>query len=124
MEKLPMHVTVVRSRQRGMSFISVIFIGLMAISLFAIGGQSLPIFLEYQAIQKAANKAAHEGDTVPAVRAAFDRASAVDNISSVKGEDLDITKNGDQIVVSFRYAREIALAGPAFLVYRFQGQSK
>ena len=124
MEKLPMHVTVVRSRQRGMSFISVIFIGLMAISLFAIGGQSLPIFLEYQAIQKAATKAAHEGDTVAAVRAAFDRASAVDNISSVKGEDLDITKNGDQIVVSFRYAREIALAGPAFLVYRFQGQSK
>ena len=119
-----MHGTVVRSRQRGMSFISVIFIGLMAISLFAIGGQSLPIFLEYQAIQKAATKAAHEGDTVAAVRAAFDRASAVDNISSVKGEDLDITKNGDQIVVSFRYAREIALAGPAFLVYRFQGQSK
>mgnify|MGYP003494947363 CR=1 FL=1 len=53
-----MHRTVVRSRQRGMSFIGLIFIGLMAVSVFAIGGQSLPIFLEYQAIQKAVNKAA------------------------------------------------------------------
>ena len=40
-----MHRTVVRSRQRGMSFIGLIFIGLMAVSVFAIGGQSLPVFL-------------------------------------------------------------------------------
>ena len=119
-----MNRTVVRSRQRGMSFIGLIFIGLMAVSVFAIGGQSLPIFLEYQAIQKAANKAAREGNTVPEVRASFDRAGAIDDISSVKGSDLEITKNGDQVVVSFKYSREVALAGPAFLVYRFQGQSK
>ena len=118
-----MHRTVVRSRQRGLSFIGVIVIGLLAVSAFAIGGQSLPIFLEYQAIQKAANKAAMEGNTVPEVRASFDRAGAIDNISSVNGQDLEITKNGDKIVVSFKYAREIALVGPAYLVYRFHGQS-
>ena len=60
-----MHRTVTRSRQRGMSFMGVIFLGLIAVSVFAVGGQSLPIFLEYQAIQKAANKAAMEGSTVP-----------------------------------------------------------
>lgn len=116
--------TVVRSRQRGMSFIGLILIGVLAVSVFAIGGQSVPIFLEYQAIQKAANKASRDGNSVPEVRAAFDRAGTIDDISSVKGEDLEITKNGDQIVVSFKYSREVALAGPAFLVYRFQGQSK
>ena len=114
-----MHRTVVRSRQRGMSFIGLIFIGLMAVSVFAIGGQSLPIFLEYQAIQKAVNKAAMEGTTVSEVRA-----SSIDDISSVKGGDLEVTKNGDKVVVSFKYSREVPLAGPAFLVYRLQGQSK
>ena len=118
-----LHRTSPRSRQRGLSFIGVIFIGLLAVAVFAIGGQSLPVFLEYQAITKAAKKAAREGNTVPEVRAIFDRAGAIDNISSVQGKDLDVTKQGDKIVVGFKYSREIALAGPAYLVYRFNQQT-
>ncbi len=119
-----MHRTVAQSRQRGMSFIGLIVMGVLVVSIFAIGGQSLPIFMEYQAIHKAANKAAHEGTTVPEVRAIFDRAGAIDNISSVKGQDLEVTKNGDKIVVSYKYAREVPLVGPAYLVYRFHGQTQ
>lgn len=112
--------TTTRSRQRGLSFIGVIFVGLIAVAAFAIGGQSVPIFLEYLAIKKAAVKAARDGSTVPEIRAAFDRAAAIDDIHSIAGKDLEITKHNDKIVVSFSYSREIALAGPAFLVYRFQ----
>lgn len=121
-----MHVyhTASRARQRGLSFIGVIFIGLLAVAAFAIGGQSIPIFLEYQAIQKAAAKAAKEGSTVPDVRSIFDKAAAIDDISSIQGKDLEVTKRGDKIVVSFKYSREIALAGPAYLVYRFEESTK
>ncbi|CAN7499503.1 DUF4845 domain-containing protein [Acidovorax sp. LjRoot129] len=112
-----------RSRQRGLSFIGVIFIGLIAVAAFAIGGQSVPIFLEYQAIKKAAAKASKEGSTVAEIRAGFDRAGVIDNITSVQGKDLEIGKRGDKVVVSFKYSREIALAGPAYLVYRFEGQT-
>ncbi len=56
--------TTFRSRQRGLSFISLIFVGFLAVATFAIGGQSIPIFLEYQAIRKAALKASKEGSTV------------------------------------------------------------
>ena len=118
-----LHRTTFRSRQRGLSFIGVIFIGLFAVAAFAIGGQSIPVFLEYQAINKAAKKAAREGSTVPEIRAIFDRAGAIDNISSVQGKDLEITKRGDKIVVGYKYAREIPLAGPAYLVYRFNQQT-
>ena len=114
------HRTASRARQRGLSFIGVIFIGLFAVAAFAIGGQSIPVFLEYQAIQKAAAKAAKEGTTVDSVRVIFDRAGAIDDISSIQGKDLDVTKRGDKIVVSFKYSREIPLAGPAYLVYPFQ----
>ncbi|GKT22271.1 DUF4845 domain-containing protein [Acidovorax sp. SUPP3334] len=121
---MALHRTASRARQRGLSFIGLVFVGLLAVAAFAIGGQSVPIFLEYQAINKAANKAAREGGSVPEVRAIFDRAGAIDNISSIAGKDLEVTKRNDKIVVSFSYSREIALAGPAYLVYRFQEQTK
>jgi hypothetical protein len=116
--------TVSRARQRGLSFIGVIFVGLIAVATFAIGGQSVPIFLEYQSIRKAAQKAANEGATVADVRGIFDRAGAIDDISSIQGKDLEVTKRGDKVVVSFKYSREIALAGPAYLVYRFEDSTK
>ncbi|CAM3632565.1 DUF4845 domain-containing protein [Paracidovorax anthurii] len=112
-----------RARQRGLSFIGLVFAAVFAVAVFAIGGQSVPIFLEYQAIRKAANKAAREATTVPEVRAVFDRASAIDNISSIGGKDLEVTKRNDKIVVSFSYSREIPLVGPAYLVYRFRDQT-
>mgnify|MGYP001322718260 FL=1 len=119
---MSMHRTASRSRQRGLSFFGLIFVGLFAVAAFAIGGQSVPIFLEYVAAKKAIEKAKIES-TVPGVRAAFDRAAAIDDITSIKGSDLEVTKRGDKVVVSFKYAREIALAGPAYLVYRFEAQT-
>lgn len=116
------HQTALRSRQRGMSFFGLVFIGVFAVAAFAIGGQSVPIFLEYVAAKRALDKAKIEG-TVTGVRAAFDRAAAIDNISSIQGKDLEVTKRGDKVVVSFKYSREIALAGPAYLVYRFEAQT-
>ena len=118
-----LHRTAIRSRQRGLSFIGVIFIGIFAVAAFAIGGQSVPVFLEYQAIKKAAKKAAREGSTVPEIRAIFDRAGAIDDISSVQGKDLEITKRGDKVLVGLKYSREIPLSGPAYLVYRFNQQT-
>lgn len=113
-----------RFNQRGLSFFGLVFFGVFAVASFAIGGQSIPILLEYQAIKKAAIKSAKDGSTVPEIRALFDRAAQIDDIKSVKGADLEITKRNDKIVVSFQYSREIALAGPAYLVYRFTGQSE
>jgi hypothetical protein len=121
---MQVHRTARRTRQRGLSFIGVIVIGLFAVAAFAIGGQSVPVFLEHQAIQKAAAKAAKEGSTVPDVRAIFDKAAQIDEISSISGKDLDVTKRGDKVVVSYKYAREIPLAGPAYLVYRFEESTK
>lgn len=108
-----------RARQRGLSFIGLIFIGVLAVAAFAIGGQSVPIMLESLAVKKAAAKAASSGTTVAEIKAAFDRAATIDQITSIKGDDLQVSKRNDKIVVSYNYSREIALFGPAYLVYRF-----
>ncbi|RZL47572.1 MAG: DUF4845 domain-containing protein [Variovorax sp.] len=111
------------SRQRGISFIGLLFVAAVLGCAGVVLAQVIPTVIEYQAIGKAANKAA-EGNTVPEVRALFDRAQAVDDFKSVSGRDLDVQKIGDRVVVSFAYDREIHLAGPAYLVLKYKGQGQ
>ena len=109
--------------QRGVSFIGLVFVGVILAMGGVIAAQVFPTFLEYQSINKAVNKAS-VGGTVAEVRNLFDRQSAVDDFKSVTGKDLEVTKEGDKTVVSFAYQREIHLAGPAFLVLKYAGRSK
>jgi hypothetical protein len=111
------------SRQRGISFIGLLFVAVVLGCAGVVLAQVIPTVIEYQGIGKAANKAA-EGNTVPEVRALFDRAQAVDDFKSVSGKDLDVRKVGDRVVVSFAYDREIHLAGPAYLVLKYKGQGQ
>ncbi len=72
---------------------------------------------------RSAKKAAADGDTVPAVRASFDRTASVDYITSITGKDLDVTKVNDKVVVRFAYDKEIPLFGPAYLLIKYRGSS-
>lgn len=113
-----------KSGQRGITFIGLLFIGgILAVSgvIFA---QIVPTLIELQAIHKASKKAAAEGSTVADVRAVFDKAASIDAITSIEGKDLTVTKIGDKIVVSFAYQREIHLAGPAWLTLKYEGSTK
>ncbi len=112
-----------RSRQRGMSFLGLLVVGGFLAVAGVITAQVIPTAIEYQAVVKAANKAS-EGNTVAEVRSIFDKAAAVDNISSIAGKDIEVTKEGEKIVVSFAYQREIHLAGPGHLTLKYTGRSK
>jgi hypothetical protein len=113
----------VRSRQRGISFIGLLIVGGLLAVTAVIGAEAFPTVVEFQAVQKAVNKAA-AGNSVPEVRTLFDKAANIDNIKSISGKDLDVTKDGEKVVVSFAYQREIHLAGPAWLTLKYEGRSK
>jgi len=89
-----------------------------------VGLKVLPTYIEYMAITKAATKAANDGTTVADVRLSFDRTASVDNIETIKGSDLEITKDGERIVVAFSYERELPLFGPAYLLIKYSGRSQ
>ncbi len=116
--------TALKSGQRGITFIGLLFIG----GIIAVGGiiaaQVVPTLIELQAIHKAARKAAAEGGTVADVRNLFDKAAVIDDIKSVEGKDLNVTKVGDKVVVGFAYEREIHLGGPAWLTLKYEGSTK
>lgn len=110
------------ARQRGISFIGLMFVAVVLACVGVVVAQVIPTLIEYQAIYKAANKA-KEGSTVPEIRAIFDRAQAIDDFTSVTGKDLDIKKVNDKVVVAFSYEREIPLFGPAYLVLKYKGET-
>lgn len=112
-----------KARQRGLSLISMLFVGGFLAVIGVVGAQVFPTAVEYFAISKAVNKA-KEGGTVDEVRRIFDRQTEVDTIKSITGKDLEISKEGDKVVVAFAYQREIHLAGPAWLLLKYEGRSK
>ena len=112
-----------KKKQRGISFIGILFVGGIAACVFILGAQVVPTLIEFQAITKAATKAT-AGSTVLEVRSIFDKAGQIDDIHSISGKDLEVTKEGDKTVVAFAYTREIHMAGPAYLLLKYNGRSK
>jgi uncharacterized membrane protein len=111
------------SRQQGLTFLGLLIVGILVAMAALVAAQVFPTYIEYLAIQKASIKAS-QGSTVAEVRSLFDKAAAIDNISSVRGADLNVTKAGNAVVVGFSYSKEIHLAGPAWLVMKYQGSSR
>ena len=113
----------VKSRQRGMSIVTLIFILAVLAVIGAVTMKALPSFLEYQAVLKAVDRAKNE-DSPNAVRAAFNRSAQVDNIEAITGKDLAIAREGDETVVSFAYEKEFHMFGPAWLLMKYEGRSR
>lgn len=112
-----------KQQQRGLTFFGLLFVGIFLAFAGVTLAQVVPTYVEYMAVQKAAKKAA-EGTTVAEVRTIFDKAAQIDDITTISGKDLQISKQGNTVVVSFDYAREIHLVGPAYLVMKYSGSSQ
>ncbi len=112
-----------RSKQRGVSFIGILFVGGVLVFSGIIVAQVFPTLIEFQAITKAASKS-KDGNTVAEVRSIFDKAAQIDDIKSINSKDLDVTKEGDKTVVSFAYNKEIHIGGPVYLLLKYTGKSK
>ena len=113
-----------KSQQRGISLIGLLFVGVVLAFGGVVGAQVVSTLIEYQAITKAVNKVAAAGGTVGEIRTSFDKAQNIDDFKAIGGKDLEISKNGDKVVVSFAYQKEIHLGGPAYLLLKYAGSSK
>ena len=112
-----------KTKQLGISFIGILFVVGVLAFVGIIGAQAVPGAIEFQAITKAVTKA-KEGSTVAEVRSIFDKAAQIDDIKSIIGKDLEVTKEGDKTVVAFAYSKEIHIGGPAYLLLKYAGRSK
>jgi len=120
-----MKPSVHQNRQRGLSLISLLIFGVVAVMLVVVGMRVLPTALEYMAVQRALEKIATSGETSPAaISAAFDKIAAVDDIAAISGRDLKVTRIQGGVAISFQYEKRIPLYGPASLLLDYTGSAR
>ncbi|HEY6239798.1 MAG TPA: DUF4845 domain-containing protein [Burkholderiales bacterium] len=98
----------------------------IVIVVVAIGGLKVaPAYIEYFTAKKAivAIAQANSKATVAEVRYAFQMRQAIDNIDVIGPKDLEITKEGNDIVISFAYPKRVGLFGNVSLVIDFSASS-
>jgi hypothetical protein len=111
-----------RNKQLGVSFPVIFLIGVV-VALGAVGAMKVgPAYMDFSTAKKAIEAvAASEGRTgnVSEMRKAFERRSNIDNITVVTPGDLDITKEGGDVVISFAYSQRIPLFANVSLLIDF-----
>ena len=98
--------------QRGLS-LTALFVWLFIIIVLALVGMKLiPPWMEFATARKAIQAIAADkvGTTTPQeIRRSFDSRAVIDDITAIKAQDLEITKEGGEIVISFAYRKEVPL---------------
>jgi hypothetical protein len=88
----------------------------------------LPAVLEYMTVRSDVNALAKSSDlksaSVAEVRSSFMKRAQVNNTDVISAADLDVSKEGGDLVIGFSYTKKIPLFGPVNLTIDFQGSSK
>jgi Tfp pilus assembly protein PilE len=109
--------------QRGVTLMGLI-VGLfivVVVALFAM--RVIPSFLEYRTAKSAIEAVARQAQSPADVRKLFETRTAIDNIS-LKPSDLEITREGNQMVIAFAYRKEVPLFGNVGLYIDYAADSK
>ena len=115
-------------RQRGVGLMGVILGGGLFFFVALLGMKLFPDVMAYFTVIKNVKATAHDpgmsGASVSQIRSAFLKRIQVEGGSPVTAEDIEVTKEGNEIVMSFAYAKKIPLFGNVSLVIDFEGSSK
>jgi hypothetical protein len=101
-------------KQRGVSLTGLIvtlsvlgFLGVMAAKL-------LPAYIDYFAVKKMFATMEQAGDFklgVREIRKSFDTRNTIESVNDVKGDDLEIGKEGGETVVSVSWQKKVTMVG-------------
>ena len=99
-------------KQRGITLMGALagMIVLAMVGLFA--AKLLPVYLEYFAVKKVLASIEASGDskgTVRDIRLSFDRRNMVEGIKEVKGDDLEVTKEGGEAVITATWSVKVPI---------------
>ena len=104
-----------------------LMVGAAIFIMFAVLGMKLgPSYLEFFSIKKAVVAIAQEKSKAsPAeIRKAFDARATVDAISTVSGKDLEVTKDGGEVLITASYRKEVPLVANTGIYIDFRAVSK
>jgi hypothetical protein len=97
-----------------MSFIGLVLVIALGISIVLIGVKLVPAYIEFFSVKKIltaiAKDPGFETMSPAEIRKSFERRLAIDYVTAVDSKDLEITKEDGNNVVSVEYSQKIPLA--------------
>ena len=111
--------------QRGVTLagLMVLLFVLILVALFSF--KLIPAYIDFYTAKKAITVVAREkqGSTAAEIRRSFELRSAIDEIK-VRPSDLEITKDGNELVIGFAYRKEVPLFANVGIYIDFAASSK
>jgi len=111
-------------RQAGISIMGLIIALVVVIFVALLAFKLIPPVLEFRTQKQGIQAIARErqNSTVADIRRAWDTRGAIDDYA-LKASDLEITKQGNQVVISFAYRKEVPLFANVGLYIDFAASS-
>ena len=112
-----------RHRQGGLTMTGFLFTAIVAVAVVMIGFRMLPPYIEYVTVKKVMAKTlddAKQGFSLYQFRRDFDLKASADYIDSVKGSDIEVTKEGNNLVATASWTRTLHLVGNVSLLLEFE----
>jgi hypothetical protein len=100
-------------RQRGVGFIMLIFIFAVCAVVLLLGLKLFPVYSQFFSVKSVisamANSEEVKSGTVAEIRKSFDRRATISYIEVINGDDLEITKDAGETVVTAAWQARVAL---------------
>lgn len=116
-----------RHQQRGLTMFSFLFVAIVVIFVALLGMKLAPAYMEFFTIKKILTDIGNSPDiksmSNAEIRATFGKRAMVDNISTVRPSDLDISRENGISVASVDYTFQTPLVGNVSLVVEFSASS-
>jgi hypothetical protein len=103
-------------KQRGVTLVGLIVTLAILGFLVVMAAKLLPAYVEYFTVKKMFASMEQAGDLarpVREIRKSFDTRNAIEDVKNVKGEDIEITKEGGETVLTASWSAKVALVGNA-----------
>ena len=114
-------------RERGMGVIATLLTLVVAIFIAIVALKVVPAYLEYVAIKRALTKVAGGSEiatgSAQEIRGAFDKQATIDDIRSVRGQDLEIIQEGSTTVIRANYTQKVPLLANVSLLIDFSAST-
>jgi len=100
------------SQQRGLSLMGLIVTLAILGFLAVMGAKLLPVYIEYFSVKKILAAMDYNGETkgtVAEIRRHYETRNAIEDVKSVQGSDLEITKEGAETIITANWSVKVPI---------------
>src|SRR5262245_49474342 len=113
-------------KQSGLSLFGFVFVVAVVLIAALVGFRVLPSYIEFFSVEKALKQSlqdARDFSSSAELRKSFQRKADAGYIESVQGRDIEVRKEGNDLVATVAWTRKLHLVGNASLLLEFEARA-